>query len=122
MNKGELLIELDDLRVATWEMRDLILKTAKNETWSVVHKAPALVSKYCVDTANMICDRYTEMLNRIEEDVYNGDVDDYQELADEMMAIAAANVLRFNNLYAKVEDYKTGFTDKAVFRKSYIRR
>lgn len=122
MNQGELLITLDELRMATWEMRDLILRTAKNETWSVVHKAPPLVSKYCIDTANRICDTYTDKLNEVEENVYNGMVDDYLGTHDEMMAIAATNALRFNAMYNKLDNYKTGFTDKAVFRKSFIRR
>ena len=122
MNKGDCLTKLDDLHVAAWEMRDLIDRTARNETWTMVHKSPPKLVADCVEKSDSMCERFTKRLVDYEELIYAGMITDYDKVVDEMVEEATVNAMRYQKLYERLSEYAMFYTYNARFRKSFIRR
>lgn len=123
MNKDEILDIIDELRMRMWELRDRSLHRAQNETWELIHKAPYKKSRFCVDTIHVISSEYLKMLDQVEAEVKGAlpgslHFEEIREQLNEMVANMQLDIKEVLNL---LKMYEIKLSNKAVYRKSYIR-
>ena len=121
MEKSEFLNLTDDLLVHAWEMRDHLIKVARNETWDMIHQAPYRDRNAAINLANAICKRFT-MQVKTAESLAKRDIPHLDILMDKLIRSAMDDYASYITAHNHLEKWKIEPTGYGSYRKSPIRK